>query len=143
MMCASGVRLDCLRSRLAAGAKPASLLQRVVSYEPLKSAIACEPPQQSLRRRADRKAGDNVAGPMREKKDPACNEAGADNPHDIALAPWQSGCCRSQRADMDRMAGGKCIHFLARYRYSTPMTPHGQSIGAFVIEYIFEQMRKR
>jgi hypothetical protein len=73
-----------------------------------------------------------------EKNNPACNEAGAYHPDDVTLALWQSGCRRRQRTDVDSMAGGKCVHFLSGYRYPTPMAAHGQSIGAFLIEYRFE-----
>jgi hypothetical protein len=49
-------------------------------------AVAGKPSQQALGRRADRKAGDDIAGPVGEQQHPAGDEAGADRPDDVALA---------------------------------------------------------
>lgn len=104
-------------------------------------AVTGEPSQQSFGRSPDRKAGDDIAGPMGEQHDPACDQPGTDQPYHVALPCRQSGCGGSQRANVDGMAGGKRIVFFSGYWHPAPVGAQRSAIRTLLVEDALEEVR--
>ena len=79
-------------------------------------------PEQSLHQGSNRKAGDDVAGPMREQDNPGENQPGADGPDQIAFRRREHRRRGCQRADMDGVARRKGVAAFSRQRNAVKVT---------------------